>query len=132
MTSPSPHPTSSLPSSPSSEKSRRYDRQLRLWGDHGQHALERSHVLLLGSANATACETLKSLVLPGIGAFTIVDDKKLTLEVGQMCIKFTNIHAQNAINRFLYLNFYAKILPAKLFVQNLCESAFSKHRCALV
>uniref|UniRef100_A0A667WUF9 NEDD8-activating enzyme E1 regulatory subunit n=1 Tax=Myripristis murdjan TaxID=586833 RepID=A0A667WUF9_9TELE len=53
-------------------KEQRYDRQLRLWGDHGQEALENAHVCLI-NATATGTETLKNLVLPGIGAFTIVD-----------------------------------------------------------
>ena len=57
-----------------SEKSTRYDRQLRLWGDHGQDALERTHVCVI-NASATGTEILKNLVLPGIGAFTIVDSK---------------------------------------------------------
>ena len=30
---------------------------------------------LVGAANATACEVLKSLVLPGVGSFTIVDSE---------------------------------------------------------
>lgn len=55
-----------------SEKSKRYDRQLRLWGDHGQALLESSHVCLV-NASATGTEILKNLILPGIGAFTIVD-----------------------------------------------------------
>ncbi len=58
----------------------RYDRQLRLWGDHGQHRLERARVCLVGGANAVGCETLKSLVLPGVGAFAIVDNKSVTKE----------------------------------------------------
>ena len=57
----------------------RYDRQLRLWGDHGQNSLEKSRVCLIG-ATATATEILKSLVLPGVGRFTIVDGKKVTAE----------------------------------------------------
>ena len=57
----------------------RYDRQLRLWGDHGQVALERARVCLIG-ATATGTEILKSLVLPGVGNFTIVDGKKVTPE----------------------------------------------------
>ena len=56
-----------------SEKSMKYDRQLRLWGDHGQYLLESSHVCLI-NATATGTEILKNLVLPGIGAFTIVDN----------------------------------------------------------
>ena len=57
----------------------RYDRQLRLWGDHGQNALEKARVCLIG-ATATSTEILKSLVLPGVGNFTIVDGKKVTPE----------------------------------------------------
>ncbi|XP_064467372.1 NEDD8-activating enzyme E1 regulatory subunit-like [Ornithodoros turicata] len=65
--------------SPESEKSKKYDRQLRLWGDHGQAALESAHVCLI-NATATGTEILKSIVLPGIGAFTIVDGNKVTAE----------------------------------------------------
>ncbi|KAM9410124.1 NEDD8-activating enzyme E1 regulatory subunit [Pholidichthys leucotaenia] len=53
-------------------KEQKYDRQLRLWGDHGQETLENAHVCLI-NATATGTELLKNLVLPGIGAFTIVD-----------------------------------------------------------
>ncbi|KAK3510226.1 hypothetical protein QTP70_030449 [Hemibagrus guttatus] len=60
-------------------KEQRYDRQLRLWGDHGQDALEGAHVCLI-NATATGTEILKNLVLPGIGAFTIVDGHKVTGE----------------------------------------------------
>lgn len=52
-------------------RAERYDRQLRLWGDHGQRLLQGSHVCLI-NATATGTETLKNLVLPGIGAFTVV------------------------------------------------------------
>ena len=52
---------------------------MRLWGDHGQNSLEKSKVCLIG-ATATATEILKSLVLPGVGRFTIVDGKKITSE----------------------------------------------------
>ncbi|XP_018322780.1 NEDD8-activating enzyme E1 regulatory subunit [Agrilus planipennis] len=61
------------------EKHRKYDRQLRLWGDHGQKLLENAKVCLI-NATALGTETLKSLVLPGIGAFTIVDGEKVTEE----------------------------------------------------
>ncbi|XP_053173485.1 NEDD8-activating enzyme E1 regulatory subunit [Scomber japonicus] len=53
-------------------KEQKYDRQLRLWGDHGQETLENAHVCLI-NATATGTEIMKNLVLPGIGAFTIVD-----------------------------------------------------------
>ena len=51
----------------------------RLWGDHGQMALESAQVCLI-NASGLGTEILKSLVLPGIGAFTIVDGKKITEE----------------------------------------------------
>ncbi|XP_054718330.1 NEDD8-activating enzyme E1 regulatory subunit-like [Uloborus diversus] len=60
-----------------SSKRVKYDRQLRLWDDHGQHALEAAHVCLI-NATATGTEILKSLVLPGIGAFTILDGEKIS------------------------------------------------------
>ncbi|XP_060767074.1 NEDD8-activating enzyme E1 regulatory subunit isoform X1 [Neoarius graeffei] len=62
-----------------SSKEQRYDRQLRLWGDHGQDALESAHVCLI-NATATGTEILKNLVLPGIGAFTIVDGHRVSGE----------------------------------------------------
>lgn len=60
-----------------SEKDKRYDRQLRLWGDHGQRTLESSHVCLINATGA-GTETLKNLVLPGIGSFTIIDSEVIT------------------------------------------------------
>jgi amyloid beta precursor protein binding protein 1 len=58
-----------------SDKEKKYDRQLRLWAAEGQQALEDAHILLLNSGPGTVgVETLKNLVLPGIGKFTIADD----------------------------------------------------------
>ncbi|KZT00338.1 uncharacterized protein LAESUDRAFT_709013 [Laetiporus sulphureus 93-53] len=54
-------------------KTRRYDRQLRLWAASGQSALESARILVL-SSSATATAVLKNLVLPGIGHFVILDD----------------------------------------------------------
>jgi amyloid beta precursor protein binding protein 1 len=55
-------------------KEKKYDRQLRLWGANGQEDLENSHVLLLNSGpGVVGVETLKNLILPGIGHYTIVD-----------------------------------------------------------
>lgn len=55
----------------------KYDRQLRLWGANGQRALMQAHILLI-NADAVGTETLKNLVLPGIGRFTVLDEKKVT------------------------------------------------------
>ncbi|XP_050424601.1 NEDD8-activating enzyme E1 regulatory subunit [Adelges cooleyi] len=68
------------PKSPEqSERSRKYDRQLRLWGDQGQQDLETAHVCMI-NATALGTEILKSLVLPGVGAFTIIDNEVVTEE----------------------------------------------------
>ncbi|KAH9988017.1 hypothetical protein BJV77DRAFT_1070250 [Russula vinacea] len=53
-------------------KTRRYDRQLRLWAATGQSALESARVLVI-CASATATSILKNLVLPGIGHITLLD-----------------------------------------------------------
>ncbi|GAU99400.1 hypothetical protein RvY_10410 [Ramazzottius varieornatus] len=60
-----------------SHKVRKYDRQLRLWGDHGQAALEGAKLCLIG-ATSTGTEVLKNLVLPGVGSFCVVDEEKVT------------------------------------------------------
>ncbi|SCZ96749.1 BZ3500_MvSof-1268-A1-R1_Chr4-1g06682 [Microbotryum saponariae] len=54
----------------------RYDRQLRLWAKSGQSALENADILVV-NATATAAQTLKNLVLPGIGKFTLLDPTKV-------------------------------------------------------
>ncbi len=54
----------------------KYDRQIRLWGGHGQKLLGTSNVLLLG-ANPSGTESLKNLILPAVGRFTIVDGEKV-------------------------------------------------------
>ncbi|XP_033104427.1 NEDD8-activating enzyme E1 regulatory subunit-like [Anneissia japonica] len=58
------------------DKETKYDRQLRLWGDHGQSALENAKICLI-NATATGTEILKNLILPGIGSFTIIDANKV-------------------------------------------------------
>lgn len=60
--------TDSIPS----QKDRKYDRQLRLWAASGQRALEDASVCLLGSS-PVATETMKNLILPNVGSYTVVD-----------------------------------------------------------
>jgi len=55
------------------EKHVRYDRGIRIWGHHGQAALEDARVCLL-HCSATGSEALKNVVLGGINSFVIVDD----------------------------------------------------------
>ena len=57
------------------EKEKKYDRQLRLWAANGQEALEEANILLINSGpGVVGIETLKNLILPGIGRFAIADD----------------------------------------------------------
>ena len=61
-----------------SSKEKKYDRQLRLWAVSGQEALENAKVLLLNSGpGVVGIETLKNLILPGVGHFTIVDEAEV-------------------------------------------------------
>lgn len=57
--------------------SKRYDRQIRIWGAHGQALLQSARICMLGAGPA-ATETLKNLVLGGIASFTIVDHGLVT------------------------------------------------------
>ncbi|EDS44112.1 NEDD8-activating enzyme E1 regulatory subunit [Culex quinquefasciatus] len=72
--------SSPAPKSPEmSDKSRKYDRQIRLWGEHGQTLLENAQICLI-NATALGTEILKGVVLPGIGGFNIVDSGLVTEE----------------------------------------------------
>ena len=55
----------------------KYDRQLRLWGPHGQKKLMECSMLLIG-ADGVGTETMKNLVLPGVGKFTVFDGKTVS------------------------------------------------------
>ncbi|KAL4859524.1 NEDD8-activating enzyme E1 regulatory subunit AXR1 [Chlorella vulgaris] len=72
----SPH-SNAVSGETSMDKSKRYDRGIRVWGAHGQEALEAAKVCLL-NAGPTGTEALKNLVLGGIHSFTIVDGAKVT------------------------------------------------------
>lgn len=59
------------------ESDGRYDRQLRIWGAHGQRRFESSRICVINSS-ATSSETLKNLVLGGLHSFTLIDDTLLS------------------------------------------------------
>ncbi|CAD6591847.1 MAG: hypothetical protein TREMPRED_000227, partial [Tremellales sp. Tagirdzhanova-0007] len=56
-----------------------YDRQIRLWGLEAQNRMRSSTVLLL-SLRSLAHETIKNLVLAGIGRLIVMDDGSVTEE----------------------------------------------------
>ena len=59
----------------------RYDRQLRVWGEDAQEALEGAEVCVVG-ASAVGTEALKGLVLPGVGSVTVVDSARVNAADG--------------------------------------------------
>ncbi|KAJ7948152.1 NEDD8-activating enzyme E1 regulatory subunit [Quillaja saponaria] len=63
------------------ESKTKYDRQLRIWGEQGQAALEKASICLL-NCGPTGSETLKNLVLGGVGSITVIDGSKV--EVGDL------------------------------------------------
>lgn len=56
-----------------------YDRQIRLWGVEAQNRMRSSTVLVL-SLRSLAHETIKNLVLAGIGTLIVMDDGVVTEE----------------------------------------------------
>jgi amyloid beta precursor protein binding protein 1 len=58
------------------EPKTKYDRQLRIWGEVGQAALEEASICLL-NCGPTGSEALKNLVLGGVGSITVVDGSKV-------------------------------------------------------
>ena len=67
---------------------KRYDRQIRLWGLETQRGLTGAWVLMLG-ANGLSNEICKNLVLAGIGHLCIQDAgtlERAALEVGGLAV----------------------------------------------
>ncbi|WOK99711.1 NEDD8-activating enzyme E1 regulatory subunit AXR1 [Canna indica] len=62
-------------------KKTKYDRQLRIWGEQGQSALENANICLL-NCGPTGSEALKNLVLGGIGSITVDGSKVEIYDLG--------------------------------------------------
>ncbi|GHJ89431.1 hypothetical protein NliqN6_5833 [Naganishia liquefaciens] len=54
-----------------------YDRQIRLWGLEAQNRMRSSTILIL-TLRALAQETIKNLVLAGVGRLIVMDDQKVS------------------------------------------------------
>ena len=69
----------------------------RLWGHHGQELLMNGKICLLGGHPA-GVETLKNMVLPGIGFITIIDDQMITdRDLGNnFFVEPTNLNSKRA------------------------------------
>ncbi|KAG7834380.1 hypothetical protein KL943_002764 [Ogataea angusta] len=61
------------------EVNSKYDRQMRLWSSSGQKRLVGSRVCVV-EANAVACETVKNLVLAGVGQVVLLDSERVSAE----------------------------------------------------
>lgn len=59
------------------EEASRYDRQMRLWGLEAQQRMRNATILVIG-LQGTATETIKNIVLAGIGRLIIVDNRKVS------------------------------------------------------
>ena len=59
--------------------SSRYDRQLRLWGERGQQALQNASVLVMDSG-PTSAECAKNLILGGVARLTMCDAPERLVE----------------------------------------------------
>lgn len=76
---------------------RKYDRQVRIWGDNGQEALSRTSICVI-NASTVATELLKNLVLAGIASFTIVDGNNVSPEDQATNFFLTPRQSQSADN----------------------------------
>ncbi|KAJ8080377.1 E1 ubiquitin-activating protein aos1 [Marasmius tenuissimus] len=61
------------------EEQGRYDRQIRLWGIEAQQRMRNATILVV-NMKGTATETIKNIVLAGIGTLIIVDGNNVTEE----------------------------------------------------
>lgn len=56
-----------------------YDRQIRLWGLDAQQKMRNATILII-RLNGTATETVKNIVLAGVGRILILDEKNVSQE----------------------------------------------------
>jgi len=89
------------------EKAEKYDRQIRLWGAHGQQLIEKASVACL-NINAATTETLKNLVLPGKTFFKIFFIIFLTV-LYEGIGSYTIVDHRNVDNSDLGCNFFVTI-----------------------
>ena len=61
----------------SEEEFAQYDRQIRLWGLEAQKRLRQAKVLVAG-LGGLGSEVVKNVVLAGVKAITLLDDKDVT------------------------------------------------------
>lgn len=65
------------------------ERNFRIWGEQGQAALEKASICLL-NCGPTGSETLKNLVLGGVGSITVIDGSKV--DVGDLGNNFMGMY----------------------------------------
>lgn len=95
----------------------------RIWGDQGQAALEKASICLL-NCGPTGSETLKNLVLGGVGSITVVDGSKV--EEGDLGNNFMGIVSSFCILVLFFISFHHFWL---LFVVDESSVGQSKAKC---
>lgn len=90
----------------------------RIWGEQGQAALEKASICLL-NCGPTGSETLKNLVLGGVGSITVIDGTKV--DEGDL--------GNNFMGKFFYLlclcfldKYFAPVLAILIVVIIMCCS----------
>lgn len=107
-----------------------YDRQIRLWGLDSQKRLRASTVLLIGLKGLGA-EFCKNIVLSGIKAITLLDDKEVTKEdfFSQFLIprgKLGSNRAEASLERAQHLNPMVEIKSDKDCIENKPDDYFKQ------
>ena len=75
----------------------------RIWGEQGQTALEKASICLL-NCGPTGSETLKNLVLGGVGSITVIDGSKV--ELGDLGNNFLGMLLDSRISILIFLSPY--------------------------
>ncbi|CAH2059795.1 unnamed protein product [Thlaspi arvense] len=92
----------------SEPKKTKYDRQLRIWGESGQAALENASICLL-NCGPTGSEALKNLVLGGIGSITIVDGSKVEIgDLGNNFMVFSSVYWELTLPELWWIVVYVE------------------------
>ena len=72
----------------------------RIWGEQGQAALKKAPICLL-NCGPTGSETLKNLVLGGVGSITVIDGSKV--ELGDLGNNFLGMLLDSRISILIFL-----------------------------
>ena len=105
------------------EETELYDRQIRAWGFEAQKRMRESKILMVGLDGAGS-ETLKNLVLAGLGNITILEDRRVDAQLIETHFYLQSVHLKQPMAS-VALSYFSEMNPnIKLSVCT--EDAFSK------